>query len=89
MDWRPLPYSNEPTRLYVGEIEVARLCSRNDGTFYAIVNQHLPVTDPRRRDINCTSEAHGRAGLEIWAKRHAERLQREVAATWGKAKDRI
>ena len=89
MDWRPLPYSKKPTRLYVGEIEVARLCSRMDGTFNAALNQHMPLADPHRRVIDCTSEAQGKAALEIWATRHAWRLQREVTARWGIAKDRI
>lgn len=89
MDWRPLPYGKTPVRLYVGQSEVARLCQRVDGTWYACLNQHLPYTNPERRTVDCTSFESGRAGVEEWATRHAERLAAEVAGKWERVKDRV
>lgn len=89
MDWRSLPYGKTPVRLYVGELEVARLCSRMDGSWYAALNQHLHYQDPERRDVDCTSFEDGKAGVEAWAERHRERLFAETGARWGSAKDRI
>lgn len=88
MDWRTLPYSNTPVRLYVGELEVARLCVRANGTWYAALNQHLHYQDPERRDVACSSFESGKAGVEAWAERHMERLLAETAGRWSGAKDR-
>lgn len=89
MDWRPLPYSDLPVRLYVGGAEVARLCSRLDGTWYAMLNQHRHWDDPERRSVDCTSFELGKAGVEIWATREIERLEREVLGQWESARDRV
>lgn len=87
MDWRPLPYSPVPVRLYVGEVEVARLCARLDGTWYAMLDQHL--MHELRTQVDCSSFDSGKAGVEAWARRHADRLQREVAGLWAGNRDRV
>lgn len=84
MDWRPL---GSDQRLYVLECEVARLCRRIGGTWYAVLDQHLPYDVRRHRD--CTNFDTGKAGIEAWAIRHRERLEREVAAKWEAGKDRV
>lgn len=89
MDWTPLPYGKWPVRLYVGGLEVARLCSRRDRSWYAALNQHLHYQDPERRDVDCSSFEGGKAGVERWAERHMPRLVRETSGRWAGAKDRV
>lgn len=52
-----------------------------DGTWFARLDNH--VGDVRTPMVfrDCTSFENGRAGLELWATRHQERLRREVAET--------
>jgi len=59
--------------------EVARLSQKVTGEWVADLNQHLDWSDPRRRPKDCRSYETGRAGVNEWARRHAERLDREVA----------
>lgn len=84
MNWEPF---GSDQRLYVGEVEVARLCMRIGGTWYAVLDQHLPYEDRRLRD--CATFDTGKAGIELWAARHRERLEREVAAKWASKRDRV
>ncbi|WP_396615491.1 hypothetical protein ACHZ97_14560 [Lysobacter soli] len=58
--------------------EVARLSRHVDGHWIATLDQHLPWE--RRRDRDCRSFESGQAGIEAWARRHADRLAAEVAA---------
>lgn len=55
--------------------EVARLCRRLDDTWYAVLKQHLDHDCKHR--VNCTSYERGRAGVDLWAERHRERIARE------------
>ena len=89
MDWERLPYGHFPVRLSIGGLEVARLCRRSDGSWYAALNQHLHYQDPERRDVSCSSFESGKAGVEEWAERHMERLLAETAGRWSGAKDRV
>lgn len=57
--------------------EVARLCRRLDDSWYAVLNQHLD--HDRKHRVDCTSYERGRAGVDLCAGRHRERIQREVA----------
>lgn len=65
--------------------EVARL-HQNVRTlaWFAALDTHLEVYPQRRRD--CTSYESGKAGVEMWARRHEARLRREIeerrAARW-------
>ena len=86
-EWRPLPYFPEPVALYVGGSEVARMCRRLDGTWYAVLDQQLGHDLKTVRD--CTSFGAGKAGCEDWATRHLKRLEAEVAERWAKNKDRV
>ncbi len=58
--------------------EVARLCSRLDGSWYAVLDQHLD--HELRRRVDCTSYERGRAGVDTWAQRHQPRIAREIEA---------
>lgn len=89
MDWRELPYGTVKVRLFVSSAEVARLCPRLDGTWYAALNQHRHYSDPERLDVECSSFEAGKEGVEAWATRHMPRLQREVAGQWERARDRV
>lgn len=79
-EWGPLfSWSAERTVYRLRGTEVARLTQRADGEGWsAIVNQHLPGSDARRKRRPCRSFETGKAGVEEWARRHAERLDREV-----------
>ncbi|WP_396616812.1 hypothetical protein ACHZ97_04340 [Lysobacter soli] len=80
-EWGPLfSWSAEGTVYRLRGTEIARLTQKGDGSggWTAIVNQHLPGGDPRRKQRPCRSFETGKAGVEEWARRHAERLEREV-----------
>lgn len=74
--------SIEPTELPVsyrlGTMEVARLCGREDGRWYARLDSHLVHVDRNKRIRECSSYESGRRGIEMWAQRHAARLRAEV-----------
>ena len=89
MDWREFPYGKERVRLFVNSTEVARLCSRLDGTWYAALNQHYPHGDGERRDVPCRSFEAGKAGCEAWATRHMARLLAETSTAWERVRDRV
>lgn len=73
-------WSAERTVYRLRRVEVARLTRKADGSGWsAIVNQHRPGNDPSRKHRDCRSFETGKAGVEEWARRHADRLEREVA----------
>lgn len=78
--------SDELTVLKLRGTEVARLVQKVSGEWHAALNQHLPGTDPRRRYRDCRSFETGKAGVEEWARRHSERIDREVAEMEAKRK---
>lgn len=78
-EWGPLFSWSEYRAVYrLRGTEVARLTERVGGGWTAIVNQHRPSFDPCRVKRDCNSFETGKAGVEEWARRHAERLEREV-----------
>jgi hypothetical protein len=64
----------------LGLTQVARLIDRLDGSWFAVLDCHLATVDRPRRMRDCSSYESGRRGVEMWAKRHEERLRAEVAA---------
>ena len=50
---------------------------RVGGTWFAVLDCHLPMEQRRQRD--CTSYEAGRTGAELWVQRHRPRLEREAA----------
>lgn len=64
-----------------GGKQVAMLLERVDGSWYARLNTHRPWTDGVQEQTRaCSGYDAGRAGIEQWITRHAERLRAEVAA---------
>ena len=86
-DWRTIGDSGRPVRLFYESREVARLCARLNGTWYAALNQHLPYTDPDRRDVGVRSYEAGKAQLESWLVREEKRIAAEMVS-WLAAKGR-
>ena len=67
-----------PTSLMLDGVGMARMLQRVDGSWFARLDCHKPITAPlRTRD--CASFESGVAGCEAWACRHEERL-RAIAA---------
>jgi hypothetical protein len=87
LTWRnSIQWSRQPPdTLCLDGTEIARL-SQNVVTlaWSVILDQHLDYTQRVRRP--CTSYEAGRAGAELWARRHEERIRREIeerrAARW-------
>lgn len=68
-----------PTSCRLHSVEIARLWQHvQTRSWWATLDMHLP--HQRRRDRECSSYESGRAGVEAWAARHADRLTAEVAA---------
>jgi len=88
-DWRDLASGGTPVRLFYEGREVARLCARLNGTWYAALNQHLPYTDPERVDKGVPSYEAGKGMLERWLVREEKRIASEMVS-WlaAKGKDR-
>lgn len=61
----------------LGITPVARMVDRIGGTWFAVLDYHLPG---EKRHRECTSYEAGRRGVELWAARHAARLRAEVNA---------
>lgn len=65
--------------LLLDGVEIARLHQRvNDLTWFVTLDQHLDWDFRKQRD--CTSYEQGRAGAEMWAKRHEARIRQEIEA---------
>ena len=63
--------------LYFDLVQVARLHQRvNDLSWFVTLDTHLDLWPQRSR--NCTSYEQGKAGAEMWAKRHEARIRREI-----------
>ena len=87
LNWRnSIQWSTQPPdMLCLGTTEIARLHQRVKAlTWFVTLDQHLDYE--RRRNRDCSSYEAGKAGAEIWAKRHEERIRREIeerrAARW-------
>lgn len=73
--WQPRwQYAKDELALMVGKRTVAMLMRRTDGTWFARLECHLPIESPVVIR-NCTSYEAGKAGIEAWATRHADRLR--------------
>lgn len=64
-----------PTVLAYDGMGVLRLLPVAGERFLALLNYHH---DGSRRERQCASYESGKAGAELWACRHQERLRREV-----------
>jgi len=78
LHWKGLDASDQglPTVLCVDGVGVARLHQRTDGTWFIWLDYHR-LTHVAR---DCSSYDGGRAGAEVWARRHEARLAEEAAA---------
>ena len=76
---RPLNpgYPGQEVLYKLGITPVARLSDRLGGTWFALLDYHLPGS---KRVRDCASYDTGRQGVEMWAARHAERLRAEIDA---------
>jgi hypothetical protein len=77
--WSPLNpgYPGQEVFYKLGITPVARLSDRLGGTWFALLDYHLPDV---KRVRDCTSYEAGRRGVELWAARHADRLRAEIGA---------
>lgn len=71
-------YAAGELALMCGGKPVAMLMRRADGGWVARLWCHWPITEPLVLR-QCSSFEAGKAGIEAWAKRHAERIRSEVA----------
>lgn len=78
-----------PTALALGDVQVARMLDRLDGSWFIRLNCQQGMETPL--DLHdCTSFEQGRTGAEEWARRHEARLRAEVAAKIAKRrKDKV
>ena len=77
------------TALALGDVQVARMLDRLDGSWFVRLECHRGISAPlvTRR---CTSFEQGVAGTEEWVRRHEARLRAEVAAVVaGRRKDKV
>ena len=78
--WQPRwQYAKGELALVYGKGPVAMLMQRNDGTWYARLECHQPIDAPVVI-CNCSSFDAGKAGIEAWATRHADRLRAGLSA---------
>ncbi|MGY8563291.1 hypothetical protein L0938_07725 [Paracidovorax citrulli] len=69
---------DRPNSLLLDSTEVVRLFQRvDDGTWWATINNHREHLS-HRTTRRCSSYEQGRAGVELWASRHQDRLRTEV-----------
>lgn len=67
----------QPNSLQISSIEVARLYKRiNDHTWCISLNNQRELK--LRKQKLCSGYEQGKAGPEIWAERHQDRLRTEV-----------
>lgn len=64
----------------LGTTHIARLIDRLDGSWFARLDCHLDCVDRLERTRNCSSYEGGRRGIELWARRHEQRIRAEVDA---------
>jgi hypothetical protein len=72
-------YDTHESALCLGDEQVAMLLERVDGSWFARLWAHWPITAPLVTRP-CSSFEAGRAGVEAWARRHEGRIRREVQA---------
>ncbi len=87
MRWKPvhITASGPPTVLELDGVGVVRLMEGVGGSWFAVLNYHLPRDRHSMRD--CTSYEAGRTGAELWVQRHRDRLEREAGearARWAR-----
>lgn len=70
-------YDTQDTALVLDGTQVAMLLQRLDGSWFARLEAHQPITEPLVTRP-CTSLEAGRAAIEAWACRHEARLRDEV-----------
>lgn len=74
------------TSLKYGQMEVARLHERVDGTWFCTLRQHLPYEQRVNRD--CRSYETGKAGCEEWARRHEAEIAEADRLSTQRSRDR-
>lgn len=73
--WHPRwQYAKGELALMVGKRTVAMLMQRNGGAWFARLECHQPIDAPMVIR-NCSRFEAGKAGIEVWATRHADRLR--------------
>lgn len=78
-----------PSALALGDVQVARMIDRLDGSWFVRLECQKPMSHPLVTR-NCTSFEQGRAGTEEWARRNEARIRAEVAAlVAGWRKDKV
>lgn len=79
LTWRhSIQWSTQPVdTLCLGTTEIARLHQNvQTKAWFVTLDQHLDYE--RRRNRDCTNYETGKAGAELWARRHEERIRREI-----------
>lgn len=71
-------YAAGELALVHGGKQVAMLMRRADGGWVALLWRHRPFTAPLV-SRQCSSFEAGKQGIEAWARRHAERIRREIS----------
>lgn len=79
----------EPTALALGDVQVAQMMDRLNGSWFVRLDCQQPIEAPLvTRD--CSSFEQGRAGAEEWVRRNEARLRAEVDAARAKRrKDKV
>lgn len=70
-------YDTQRTALSCSGKQVAVLLQTIDGRWLARLDAHQPITEPLVIR-NCTTLESGRAGIQLWAARHASRIRMEL-----------
>lgn len=79
INWRPVGAGTQRDSLHLDGTEVARLHQKcNSPDWYAILDMQRDYR--LRLERRCTTREAGVRGCELWAERHAERLQKEIEA---------
>lgn len=74
-----------PDSLRLGIVEIARLHQNiQTKAWFVTLDQHLDYES--RKNKPCTSYEAGKAGAEMWAKRHEARIRREIEERRAKRK---
>lgn len=72
-------YDDGPNGLFVGDVMVAFLDTRLDGSWIARLDVQRGVDFPMITR-SCASRESGQRGCELWATRHQARLRAQAAA---------